>query len=253
MDIGDVVLLLAAGLIAGVVNAVAGGGSLVSFPALVAVGMPPVAANVTNSVAVTPGYLAAVAGSRRQLHGQRRRVWHLTVSAVVGAVIGSALLLITPEHAFDLAAPFLVLATAVLLAFQEPLRRLVGNPKVASPARSTVLLHAAVMFAGAYGGYFRPALGVVLIALLVLVLDDTMARLNGLKNVGQAVIGVVTMVIFALFGPVDWVAVAVLVPTTIIGGYAGARVAPRLPKAIWRVGLIIFGTVVGVLLLIQAL
>lgn len=252
MDLGDVTLLLAAGLVAGMVNAVAGGGSLVSFPALVAVGLPPVAANVTNSVAVTPGYLASVAGSRRELSGQRRRAWHLLVSAAAGAVGGSVLLLASPERTFELAAPFLVLATALLLAFQDPLRRLVGHPRAASPTRATVSLHIVVLLAGAYGGYFRPALGVVLIALLALVVDDMMPRLNALKNVGQAVIGVVTVVIFALFGPVDWLGVAVLAPTVIAGGYAGARVAHRLPKSFWRAALIVFGVVVGVILLVRA-
>lgn len=253
MDPGDVSLLLAAGLIAGVVNAVAGGGSLVSFPALIAVGLPPVAANVTNSVAVTPGYLASVAGSRRQLRGQRQRVWQVLLSAMLGAVAGSVLLLVGPDRAFELVVPFLVLGTAVLLAFQEPLRRMVGNPRIASPRRAAVSMYVAVGLAGLYGGYFRPALGVVLIALLALVIDDSMPRLNALKNVGQAVIGTVTVVIFALFGPVHWLAVAVLVPTTIAGGYAGARVAPHLPKVLWRTALIVFGTVVGVILLVRAL
>jgi uncharacterized protein len=252
MDLGDVTLLVAAGLIAGVVNAVAGGGSLVSFPALLAIGLPPVAANVTNSVAVTPGYLASVAGSRSQLVGQGRRVWHLLAAATLGAVAGSALLLASPERTFVVVVPFLVLASTVLLAFQEQLRRLFGQPRQMAPGRATVSLYVVVALAGLYGGYFRPALGIVLIALLALVLDDTMPKLNALKNVGQAVIGVVTVVIFAIAGPVDWLAVALLVPTIIIGGYAGARVAPHLPATVWRVLLIVFGTAVAVVLLVQA-
>jgi uncharacterized membrane protein YfcA len=250
MDLGDVALLLAAGLVAGVVNAVAGGGSLVSFPALIASGLPPLAANVTSSVAVTPGYLAAVAGSRGELAGQRHRITYLLLTATLGAAAGSALLLVSPERAFELAVPFLVLGATALLAFQEPLRRAVR--RVTPPGRDGVSLHVVVALAGLYGGYFRPALGVVLVALLALVLNETMPRLNALKNVGQATIGVVTVAIFALFGPVEWLAVLVLVPTTILGGYAGARLGRRIPDAVWRVGIVAFGTGVGVLLLVRA-
>lgn len=251
MDLGEVALLLAAGLVAGVVNAVAGGGSLVSFPALVATGLPPLAANVTSAVAVTPGYLASVLGSRGELGGQRRRIAYLLLSATLGAVAGSALLLVSPERAFELAVPFLVLGATALLAFQDRLRRLVR--RVTPSTHDGVALYAAVALAGLYGGYFRPALGVVLVALLALVLNEAMPRLNALKNVGQATIGGVTVVIFALFGPVEWLAVLVLVPTTIIGGYAGARLAPRVPDPVWRVGIVAFGTAVGVLLLVRAL
>lgn len=253
MDLSEVALLLAAGLAAGAVNAVAGGGSLVTFPALLAIGLSPVAANVTNSVAVSPGYLASVVGSRPELSGQGRRVRRLVVAAVVGTGAGSALLLLSPERAFELVVPFLVLGATALLAFQDPLRRLVGHPHRMSPARANVSLYAMVGVAGVYGGYFRPALGVILIAVLALVLADTMSRLNALKNVAQAVIGVATVAIFAVFGPVDWLSVAVLAPTTIIGGYAGARFAPKLPDAVWKVSIVTFGTVVGIILLIRAI
>jgi uncharacterized protein len=252
MDLGDVALLLAAGLVAGVINAVAGGGSLVSFPALLAAGLPPVAANVTNSVAVTPGYLASVVGSRAELAAQSRRIVAVLIAATLGAVAGSVLLLASPARAFVVVVPFLVLGSTALLAFQEPLRKVVGHPRRISATRATVSLYVMVALAGLYGGYFRPALGVVLFALLALVIDDSMPRLNALKNVGQAVIGVVTVVIFAIFGPVHWLAVAILVPTVIVGGYLGARVVPLLPKRVWQAFIVIFGTVVGVILLVQA-
>jgi hypothetical protein len=252
MDLGEAVLLFAAGFAAGTVNAVAGGGSLVTFPALLAIGLPPVAANVTNSVAVSPGYLASVVGSRNELTGQGRRVRRVAAAATVGTIAGSALLLLSPERAFELVVPFLVLGSTGLLAFQDPLRRLVGHPHQASPARATVSLYVMVGLAGVYGGYFRPALGVILIALLALVLDETMPRLNALKNVAQAVVGLVTVAIFAIFGPVDWLAVLVLIPTTIIGGYGGARLARRLPDPVWKVSIVGFGTVVSAILLVRA-
>jgi hypothetical protein len=252
MDLGEAALLLAAGLTAGSVNAVAGGGSLVTFPTLLAVGLAPVPANVTNSVAVSPGYLGAVAGSRRDLAGQARRVWHLLLTAAVGSALGCAILLLTPPRVFELVVPFLVLGATATLAFQDRLRRLVGHPHQMSPVRATVSLHVMVGLAAVYGGYFGAALGVMLVALLALVLDETLARVSALKNVASAVIGLVTVAVFAIFGPVDWVAVAVLAPATVIGGYGGARLARRLPDSIWKALIVSLGTVVGLILLVRA-
>lgn len=252
MDLGDIALLIAAGLAAGTVNAVAGGGSLVTFPALISVGLPPVAANVTNSLAVSPGYLAAVLGSRVDLLGQGRRVRHLLPTAAAGSVAGCALLLLAPPRAFELVVPFLVLAAAGMLAFQHKLRALIGHPAQMSPRQATWSLHAMVGMASIYGGYFGAALGVILIASIALVVDESMARINALKNVSSATVGLVTVVIFALFGPVDWLAVAVLAPAAMIGGYVGARVARRLPNAVFKTLVVAFATVVGVVLLFRA-
>jgi hypothetical protein len=252
MDPGEAALLLAAGVAAGMVNAVAGGGSLVTFPTLLATGLPPVAANVTNSIAVFPGYLGAVAGSRLDLTGQCRRVRQLLPTAAVGSAAGSVLLLLLPERAFELVVPFLVLGATATLALQDRLRRLVGQPHQLSPRRATVSLHVMVGLAAVYGGYFGAALGVMLVAMIALVLDETLARVSALKNLVSAVVGLVTVVIFALFGPVEWLAVAVVAPATVLGGYGGARLARRLPDQLWKVTIVGFGTVIGVLLLVRA-
>jgi uncharacterized membrane protein YfcA len=242
-------VLVAAGVAAGSVNAVAGGGSLVTFPTLVAIGLPPVAANVTNSVAVCPGYLAAVAGSRADLPGQRRRLLRLLPTVVLGTAAGCAVLLATPERAFELVVPFLVLGAAAMLAFQERLRALVGRPH----AGDERLLHVVVGVGAIYGGYFGAALGVMLVAALAVVVDETLARISAAKNVISAVVGLVTIASFAAFGPVNWAAVAVLSPATLIGGYAGATLARRLPQRLWRAGIVTFGAAIGVLLLVRAL
>lgn len=252
MDLGEVALLVAAGIAAGTVNAVAGGGSLVTFPTLLAVGLPPVGANVTNSIAVFPGYLGAVAGSRRDLSGQRQRVRRLLPTAAAGSAAGSALLLLTPERAFELVVPFLVLTASSTLAFQDRLRKLVGHPHQTSPRRAAGSLHAMVGIASVYGGYFGAALGVMLVAMIALVLDETLARVSALKNLASAVVGLVTVVIFALFGPVDWLAVLMLAPATVVGGYGGARLARRLPDLVWKVTIVAFGAVVGAILLVNA-
>jgi len=253
MDLSEAALLLVAGLAAGTVNAVAGGGSLITFPTLVAVGLPPVEANVTNSVAVSPGYLASIAGSRDDLRGQGHRMRQLVPTAAVGAGAGCALLLATPARAFELVVPFLVLGAAAALAYQDRLRRLVGHPRHMGPRRAAITLHAVVGLSSVYGGYFGAALGVLLISALALVLDETLARVSALKNVISAVVGLVTVVVFAVFGPVAWAYVAVLTPATLIGGYAGARVARRLPAAVLRALIVTFGAVIGVVLLVRAL
>jgi uncharacterized membrane protein YfcA len=240
------------------VNAPAGGGSLITFPTLVALGLPPVAANVTNSLGVSPGYLASVVGSRRDLadlagRRGRRALLLLLPTAVVGTAAGCAVLLVTPARAFELVVPFLVLSATAVLAFQRRLRSLVGHPRDLRPQQRTLALHALVLLGSAYGGYFGAALGVMLVAALALVLDESLQHVSALKNAISAVAGLVTVVAFALFGPVDWIAVAVLVPATIAGGYAGSRLLTRLPAAVLRVLIVTIGTVVGVVLLIRAL
>lgn len=252
MGATNVVLLLAAGLTAGIVNSVAGGGSLVTFPALIATGLPPVPANVTNSVSVCPGYLASVAGSWPDLRGQRRRAAELLPTAVVGATAGCVLLLTTPAEVFDVVVPFLVLGAAGVLAFQERLRRLVGHPHAMPEWRRRLSLHLLAGIGAVYGGYFGAALGVVLVAVLALVIDESMARINALKNVLSATLGLVTVLVFGLVGPVHWVSVAVLVPATIAGGYSGAVVARKLPSAVLRWGIVCYGVGIGVLLAVRA-
>ena len=243
-------LLAAAGLGAGTVNAIAGGGSLITFPALIAVGLPPVPANVTNSVAVSPGYVGSVVGSRADL--PRERVRALVPVAVMGGFAGCVLLLATPQRAFEVVVPFLVLGAAAVLAFQDRLRRLVGHPKAVAPRRHGTALYALVAAGGVYGGYFGAALGVMLVAGLALLLDEPLRRVNALKNVLSAVIGAATVVAFALFGPVDWVGVAVIAPATLLGGYAGSRLARRLPSAVLKAVIVTAGTVVGLVLLVRA-
>jgi len=248
----DIILLLAAGVAAGVVNAIAGGGSLITFPSLIAIGLPPVDANVTNSVSVFPGYAASVAGSRADLAGQGRRVRAILPATLVGSVGGCALLLLTPARAFEVIVPFLVLAAAATLAFQDRLRGLVGHPRALSPRRQMVTLQVVVFVGAIYGGYFGAALGVMYVAALALILDEPLRRINALKNVLSAAVGLVTVVVFAIFAPVHWGAALTVAPATIIGGYAGAKVARRLPARVLKVTIVTFGTVIGLVLLYRA-
>jgi uncharacterized protein len=252
MDLPEATLLLAAGLAAGTVNAIAGGGSLITFPALIAVGLAPVPANVTNSIAVFPGYVSSVAGSWRDLPA-RRRLLPLVPTAVLGTAAGCALLLATPARAFELVVPFLVLAATAVLAFQDQLRRLVGHPRDLTRRRRTVALQAMVALGAVYGGYFGAALGVMLVAGIALVVDATLARVSAIKNLLSAIVGLTTVTVFAVFGPVNWAAVGVLVPATVVGGYAGARLVRRLPSAVLKGVIVVFGTAIGLILLFRAM
>jgi hypothetical protein len=253
VDLGDAALLIAAGLAAGGVNALAGGGSLISFPALLATGLPPVTANVTNSISVCPGYIASVYGSRADLTGQRRRAYELIPTAAVGTAVGAAILLLTPARAFELVVPFLVLGATATLAFQGRLRQVVGHPHQMTPGRQRLYLHLLAGLGSVYGGYFGAALGVVYVAVLALVIDERMARISALKNVLSVTVGLVTAVVFGLFGPVEWLSVLVLAPATLAGGYVGARLTRLLPSEVLRWIIVVYGTAIGILLLVRAL
>lgn len=250
---GSLAFLIAAGLAAGLVNAVAGGGSLLVFPALLAVGLPPLQANVTNSVAQWPGFLGLVLGGREELEGQRGRIVSLTAVAVAGSLVGCLLLLALPGAVFDTIVPVLVLLASLLLAAQPQLKRLAGDPGPDAPDRPALLLLLlpVVFVASVYGGYFGGALGVILISVLALATHDRLVRVNALKGVLSLIIATVTVIVFAIAAPVDWLAVAVLAPATLVGGFIGARLARRLPEAVLRWSVVTLGIAVAVYLFVR--
>lgn len=243
-------MLVVVGVLAGVVNALAGGGSLLLFPALLAVGYPPLAANVTNSVAQCPGYVGFALGSRRELRGQRGRVLSTAGVAVAGSLAGSLLLLVLPAAVFDAVVPALVAVASLLLGVQPWLTRWIGQPESCVPDRRAVLLPA-VFLGAVYGGYFGGALGVLLIAVLALTAHDDLRRLNAVKGVLSLIISVVTVLVFAFSAPVDWIAVAFLAPASLIGGFIGAKLAGRLSTAVLRVAVVVVGLVVSIYLFLR--
>ncbi|GIJ48883.1 UPF0721 transmembrane protein [Virgisporangium aliadipatigenens] len=253
MELGHIPLLILAGVLASGINALAGGGALITFPSLIVTGLSPVEANVTNSVSVFPGVVSSVVGSRADLAGRWRRIPAVLPACVAGSAAGCALLLRTPARTFELLVPFLVLGAAAALFFQERLRGLVGQSRARDPRRRAITLQV-VVFAGAvYGGYFGAALGVMYVAALALVLDETLNQIIALKNVLTVTVGAVTLLIFAVFGPVNWSAVLILAPATIVGGYAGAVLARRLPGRLLKALIVAFGTSIGLVLLVRAL
>lgn len=251
MDAASLALVAVAALVAGGINAAAGGGSLVLFPALLATGLPALAANVTNTVALWPGYVGTAAGYRAELRDQGGRALACGASVAVGGVAGAALLLTTPEELFDAVVPYLVLAASLLLALQGPLGRLVRRVPGSAGGLRSPLLHVALVLAGAYGGYFGGALGVVLLAVLGVLLADELQRLNALKAVLSLVVNTVALAAFVLLGPVAWEAVAVAAPASLLGGYGGARVVRRLPPTALRAVVVVFGLVVGTVLAVR--
>jgi uncharacterized protein len=250
LSVETLVLLAAAGFLAGALNAAAGGGSLISFPALIAVGYPPLTANVTNNIAVAPGYVTGATGYRRELRGQGHRILPLTVASAIGSFVGVGLIMISSQSAFESIVPFLVLAACVLLAFQPAItRRLEEHSGDRDRPGSGVLAGQAL--AAVYGGYFSAALGVVVLAILGLAFDDTLQRLNALKALLQLIIGAVSAVGFALVTPVAWTAVAVVAPASVVGGEVGARLARRVSDRALRVGIVTYGVACAVWLFVR--
>ena len=246
-------LAIAAGVafLAGGINSIAGGGSLILFPTLVALGLPTVDANVTNSVAQWPGYLGGIVGFREEYAGQRPRIARFGVVAVLGGITGSVLLLTTPSSAFDLVVPVLVLLASLLLAVQPLLTRRLQRDQVDGPRRDPVWLYVALFLATVYGGYFGGALGVILVGVLGLALHR-LKLANALKSALSAVTATVTLIIFGLFGDVQWAVVAVAAPASLIGGFFGARIATRIPSTPLRVLIVTFGVAVSIYLFLRA-
>ena len=253
MDPLDAVLLAAAAFAAGAINAVAGGGSLVSFPALLAVGYPSKAANVTNTVALWPGYIGGSYGYRGELKRQRRTILALTIPSVLGALAGSAILLATPESAFDAIVPFLIVFACALMAFQDTLARWAQHHELAGDHESGVpaFLHGAIFLLAIYGAYFGAGLGIMTMAVLSILLPDDIQHSNALKGLLSALINFVAVVYFGLFGPVEWAPAAVMAVAALVGGYYGVGVARRLGKRWLRLTVIAYGLVVALVLFIQ--
>ena len=245
-------LLAGAGFMAGAVNAVAGGGSLISFPALLAVGYPSVAANVTNAVAVLPGYVGGSLAYRRELEGQGPRVAALGVTSVVGAIAGAWLLIATPAQVFERVVPFLILFSCALLAVEPAVSRRLGPTSGRRPAHRSIGLQGGQLATSVYGGYFGAGLGILLLAVLGLGLRDDLHRLNALKGVLSLIVGAASVTYFALFGPVQWWAAAIMVATSLLGGQVGVTVVRRISPAILRWVVVAVGVVVSAVLLLQS-
>jgi uncharacterized membrane protein YfcA len=247
------ILIVAVGIFAGTVNAIVGAGSLVTFPTLLLLGFSPLVANVSNTVGLVPGTISGAVGYRRELSGQRARARPLLIAATLGGLTGAALLLILPAAAFARIVPALILVACVLVAVQPRLSPWVverrARTEAVHPGGGPVLV-VGVYLTGIYGGYFGAAQGVILIALLAILVDDDLQRLNALKNLIAVVVNGVAALIFIFVAPVAWAPAILLAIGSTIGGQLGALVGRRLSPFALRAAIILVGTIVAVRLLL---
>jgi uncharacterized membrane protein YfcA len=243
----DLLLVGLAGVGAGFINTVVGSGTLITFPTLLALGVPPVVANVSNTIGLTPGSLAGAWAMRPELAGQRRRILRLGPLSLVGGIIGAILLLRLPAEAFVAIVPVLIGLGCVLVVLQPTLSRRVaarraraGEP-VAGPPGGSPLLGAGVLATGVYGGYFGAAQGVLLLGILGIGLDEPLPRINALKNVLAMLVNGVAGVVFILVSHVDWPVAVVIAVGSVLGAQLGARVGRRLPPTVYRVFIVVVG------------
>ena len=242
-------VVIVAGIAAGAVNAIVGAGSLITFPTLLLLGYPPLVANVSNTVGLVPGTISGAIGYRRELEGQRARAKPLLVAAGLGGLTGACLLLVLPASAFTAIVPVLILVACGLVAVQPRLSAWVLERRARSGA-----VHAGggpplvigVYLTGIYGGYFGAAQGVILIALLAILVDDDLQRLNGLKNLIAVVINGIAALIFIAVAPVAWVPAILLAIGSTIGGQLGAFVGRRLSPLVLRGAIVLIGTIVAI-------
>jgi uncharacterized membrane protein YfcA len=239
----------AAAVGAGLVNAVAGGGTLISFPVLTAIGVPSVHANATNTVSLCPGYVGGTFAQRRDLDGLARSLRPQLVAAIVGGLSGSVLLVASSEAVFRQIVPFLILAACLLLAVQDRIRSWL-NSRPQGGANAMVEL-AAVIVASVYGGYFGAGLGIMLMAVLGLFSELPFNRLNAVKQLLSFLVNISAAGFLVFSGKVEWTLVVVMAPASLLGGHLGGKVASSLPPKKLRFAVIVFGVVVAVAYLLK--
>jgi len=243
-----------AAVAAGAVNALAGGGTLITFPMLTFLGIPAVAANVTNTVALCPGYFGGTLAQRNDLRGQKARLWIVVPASIAGGVLGGFLLLQTGERQFRELVPYLILLASVLLAIQDPVRawlvKRLGEKHSGTGMEKLAWLP--VGLASVYGGYFGAGLSVIVLSALGLTLEDTLTRLNALKQAVAFSVNVAAAIFFLFSGQVVWSAALVMAVGALIGGILGGRLAGRIKPSTLRWTVVIIGVVVSIIYFVRA-
>ncbi|MFD7669221.1 sulfite exporter TauE/SafE family protein [Streptomyces sp. NPDC059788] len=238
MTFWEALAVLGAGGAAGAINVVVGSGTLITFPVLLATGLPPVTANVSNSLGLVPGSLSGAIGYRRELAGQGRRILRFAAVALAGGLIGAALLLALPSDAFDAIVPVLIAVALVLVVVQPRLAAALRarRERNGTTARTDggALLLTGLFLASIYGGYFGAAQGVIYLSLMGLLLSDGLQRVNAVKNVLTLLVNAVAALFFLFVARFDWLAVVLIAVGSALGGLLGAKVGRRLPPAVLR-------------------
>jgi uncharacterized membrane protein YfcA len=243
MTVLEALAVVAAGAVAGGVNAVVGSGSLITFPTLLAVGYAPVTANVSNTVGLVPGGVSGMVGYRRELRGQWRRCAILGVGTTAGAIIGGVLLLELPDAVFDAVVPALILLAVALMALRP-------SPRIHEGGNNTAGGIAAAFGTGIYGGYFGAAQGIILISLLRLAFAEHLQVLNAIKNVLAGLANLVAGILFIAVAHVAWGAALLIAAGSTAGAQVGARYGRRLPQEVLRRVVIVYGVIVAIVLIV---
>ena len=241
MSAWEIVAIALAGLAAGTINTVVGSGTLITFPVLLAFGIAPVTANVSNTIGLVPGSASGAIGYRRELVGQRGRVLRLGAMSVLGGITGAVLLLVLPAAAFTAIVPVFIAIALVLAVLQPRLNRLLAARHGDGAHERGVLLPAAIYITGVYGGYFGAAQGILLLGILGVTLAQDLHRTNALKNVLAGTVNGVAGVYFMLVAHVDWAPAGIIAGASIVGGQLGARYGRRLPPAALRALIVVVG------------
>jgi hypothetical protein len=245
VDAAHLALVGLAAAAGGVVNAIAGGGSLITFPALVACGVPALAASAMNTVAMCPGYFGATVAQRHELAGQGARASKIVPLAALGGGLGAWLLLHTGERAFDVVVPFLLVFAVALLAFQDQIRVRFGLGARAAAGGSDTIAAVVVGVAAIYGGYFGAGLGVVVLAALAVITGDSIVKLNALKQAISLAVNGAAAVLFFVLADLDLVIVGVMAAGSLVGGFAGGRLASRVSPRLLRGLVVVIGLAVA--------
>ena len=249
----DFVLTGLAAVAAGLVNALAGGGTLITFPTLTALGVSAVVANVTNTVALCPGYIGGMLGQWNDLRDQMKRLWLFAPAGIIGGLIGGYLLLHTSERLFRSLVPFLILLASALLAVQEPVRAWLirrASQKKSTPNQPW-MVSLPIGLAAIYGGYFGAGLSVIVLSVLGLTMDDTLTRLNALKQAISFSVNFAAAIFFLFSGKVIWSVALVMAVGALIGGNLGGRLAGRVQPATLRWMIVTIGVVVAIIYLVR--
>ena len=248
----EYVLVGLAALAAGAVNALAGGGTLITFPMLTFLGVPAVAANVTNTVALCPGYFGGTLAQWNDLRGQKNRLWLIVPASIVGGVLGGFLLLRTGERLFRELVPYLILLASVLLAIQDPVRAwLTKRMKEGHGGGLEKLTWLPVGLAAVYGGYFGAGLSVIVLSALGLTLEDTLTRLNALKQAVAFTVNIAAAIFFLFAGHVVWSAALVMAVGALIGGVLGGRLAGRIKPSTLRWTVVTIGVIIAIIYFVR--
>jgi uncharacterized protein len=248
----EFVLVGLAALAAGAVNALAGGGTLITFPMLTFLGVPAVAANVTNTVALCPGYFGGTLAQWNDLRGQRNRLWLIVPASVLGGVIGGFLLLRTGERLFRELVPYLILLASVLLAIQDPVRAwLTRRMKEGHGGGLEKLTWLPIGLASVYGGYFGAGLSVIVLSALGLTIEDTLTRLNALKQAVAFTVNIAAAIFFLFSGHVIWSAALVMAIGALIGGILGGRLAGRIKPSTLRWTVVTIGVIIAIIYFVR--